>query len=80
LKDLLQYDWTCLAMVERGESPASSSTAASRVRLEAMNFIVKRPQNKLAITGLGRDALMRQRYGLGLPAEPRAKRAAGVQA
>lgn len=80
MKELMQYDWACLAMVERGENPASSSTASSRMRLEALNLIVRRPHDKLLITGLGRDALRRQHFGLGPPAELRPKRAAGAPA
>ena len=69
MESMTASDWACLAGVERGENAAASSHARSRARLEAMQFIVSRPHNSFAITGLGRDALMRKKYCLGLPAQ-----------
>ena len=67
MNELIECDWDCLARVERGGSPASGYATASRARLEAMNFILARPNNTLAITGLGRNALIRHQLRLALP-------------
>ncbi len=65
MENMTASDWACLASIERGETPA----APSRARLEALQFIVTRPHNTVAITGLGRDALIRRQYRLRPPAQ-----------
>ena len=67
--NMKQCDWVCLARIARGGIDVSSANAPSRARLEAMQYIVVRPRDTLAITGLGRDVLIRRQYGLGPPAE-----------
>jgi hypothetical protein len=69
MNEMMQCDWACLARIERGENLTTSFGAASRARLEAIQFIVTRPHNTLAITGLGRNALMRREYRLSPPAD-----------
>lgn len=69
METMTERDWTCLNNISRGEPAMAASSKGSRRRLEALEFIVTRPHNRYAVTGLGREALIRRKHRLALPVE-----------
>lgn len=65
---MTERDWICLSNISRGEPATATLSKVSRRRLEELEFIVMRPHNQFAVTGLGREALIRRKHQLGLPA------------
>lgn len=68
MDSMTERDWICLSNISRGEATTAALSKVSRRRLEALEFIVTRPRNQFAVTGLGREALIRRKHRLGLPA------------
>lgn len=73
---MTEQEWNCLSRIDRGE--LSVPTPADPIeRLLLLKFIVRRPAQKIAVTGLGREALMRHHYKFSIPmAEPTKRPAA----
>jgi hypothetical protein len=73
---MTEQEWDCLRRVDCGELVVP--TPADPIeRLLLLKFAIRRPGNRLVITGLGREALMRKHYNFSIPmAEPTRRPAA----
>lgn len=57
-------EWRWLEKVSSSRPAATALPKASIQRLLAMNLIVGRFDKSFAVTGIGRDALLRRKYSL----------------
>jgi hypothetical protein len=65
--ELNDRDWQLLQQIDDGEPV--DVPPDSVVRLVAAKFIMLRHDRKAAITGLGRDAVLRKQYNFAPPSE-----------
>ena len=63
---MTEHEWECLQRIDNGEL-CVPTPADSIEQLLLLKFAVRRPGSKLAITGLGREALMRRGYNFTIP-------------
>jgi hypothetical protein len=73
---MTEQEWECLRRIDDGELLVPTPTDPIE-RLLLLKFAVRRPGRSIAVTGLGREALMRHGYNFSIPmAEPTRRPAA----
>jgi len=63
---MTESEWDCLRRIDSGELTLASPGEPFE-KLLLLKFAVRRPGSRLAVTGLGREALMRKHYNFDVP-------------
>lgn len=66
MADMTTLDWKHLMAIADGKS-ATAASRTCRKKLMERQYIVPRHNGSLAITGLGRESLLRRKYKLAIP-------------
>jgi hypothetical protein len=66
MTDMTPLDWKHLMAIADGKSGAGASKACHK-KLTERQYIVPRHNGSLAVTGLGRESLLRRKYKLAIP-------------
>lgn len=63
---MTESEWDCLRRIDSGELQVATPGEPIE-RLLLLKLVVRRPASRLAVTGLGREALMRKHYNFDVP-------------
>ncbi|MDB5977221.1 MAG: hypothetical protein JWR07_3981 [Nevskia sp.] len=66
MTDMTTLDWKHLMAIADGKSATAASKACHK-KLTERQYIMPRHNGSLAITGLGRESLLRRKYKLPIP-------------
>ena len=66
MTDMTTLDWKHLTAIADGKAGTGASKACHK-RLQDRQYVMLRHNGSLAITGLGRESLLRRKYKLAIP-------------